>query len=61
MKNKLMLVLIFFIFLFSIVTVSAIDDTNDTSVNNGDILSVNNGETIYDDMYSVSQDENDSI
>ncbi len=61
MKNKLMLVLIFFIFLFSIVTVSAIDNTNDTCINNADVLSVNNGETIYNDIYSVYQDQNDSI
>ena len=62
MKNKLILVLICFIFLFSIVAVSAIEDTNDTTVNNVDILSVNNGETVYNnDTFFISQDEDDSL
>ncbi|MBR5954891.1 MAG: hypothetical protein IK021_05755, partial [Methanobrevibacter sp.] len=62
MKSKIIIVSILIIFLFSIVAVSAIDDTNDTIVNNENILSVNNDEKAYDSfLSSVNEDENESI
>lgn len=62
MKSKIIIVSILIIFLFSIGAVSAIEDTNDTDVGNEDILPVNNGEEVNDDfLYSINEDENESI
>ena len=61
MKSKIIIVSILIIFLFSIGAVSAIEDTNDTAVGNEDILPVNDGEEVNDDLYSINEDENEYI
>ena len=59
MKRKVMIFSIFIIFLFSIVAVSAMDDTNGTVVNDEDILLIDEPETVYNE--SLNENEGDSI
>lgn len=62
MKSKLIILLIMLIFLFSIVSVSATDDINDTILNNDERLSLENDEAIYaNDTHLISDDENESF
>lgn len=61
MKYKIIILLILIIFSFSVSSVSAMDDTNDTVVSEDNLLSVNDLELQSNDTYSVSEENNDNV
>ena len=61
MKYKIIILLILIIFSFSVSSVSAMDDTNDTVVSDDNLLSVNDLELQSNDTYSVSEENNDNV